>query len=162
MSGFGAISDTITRPVFTAEFRDLDPARVPKPAGTRYKPRETAIIGMFDTSRAKVTTKAAKASPAFLTGEQAAQAARTRKPSPRMTLPYSISSRCVAALREKGDQWTPTAELVALTNRHRPEHCAEATLGNIYTALKVPRKRGWVESRPSAAVSQGLEWRIVK
>jgi hypothetical protein len=99
---------------------------------------------------------------AYATPAQIAQAAENRKPSTRPIQPHSIGSRCIAALRDAGEGWTATAELVELVNRHRPEHCTVATLTNIYTALKAPRKRGMVESRPSETVKQGLEWRISK
>ena len=160
-----AIAETCSRPTYTGEFKELNWERL-KPPGIRYQPRETAIIGMFDTSRPLATKTSDKARPgtshAYATPAQIAQAAENRKPSTRPIQPHSIASRCIAALRDAGEAWTATAELVELVNRHRPEHCTLATLTNIYTALKAPRKRGMVESRPSETVKQGLEWRIAQ
>jgi len=121
---------------------------------------------MFDTSRPLATRTADKPRPgtshAYATPAQIAQAAEARKAIPRPIKPHSIGSRCIAALREAGEKWTTTAELVDLVNKHRPDHCAVATLTNIYTALKAPRKRGMIETRPSETVNQGIELRIAK
>jgi hypothetical protein len=155
-----AIAETLSRPTYTCEFKDLNWERL-KPPGIRYQPRKDPLIGMFDTSRPLATKTSDKARPgtshAYATPEQVAKAAATRP-----IQPHSIASRCIAALRASGEKWTTTAELVELVNRHRPEHCTVATLTNIYTALKAPRKRGMVESRPSETVKQGLEWRVSK
>ena len=164
-----AHSETLSRPLYTEPFRELDPARVPKPAGTRYQPRETPLVGMFDTSRPLATKTAGKARPgtshAFLTPSQIDQAANNRRKkesAPFLTQPHSIASRCLAALRETPNEWTPTRDLVELSNAHRPEHCTTATLLNIYEALKRPRKLGLIESRKSKTVPNGSEWRIAK
>ena len=160
-----AIAETLSRPTYTEEFKDLDWQRL-KPPGIRYQPRQDPLIGMFDTSRPLAKKTSDKARPgtshAYATPSQIAQAVEARKAAHRPTQPHSIASRCIAALRDAGEKWTATAELVELVNKHRPEHCTVATLTNIYTALKAPRKRGMVESRPSDTVKQGLEWRIAQ
>lgn len=162
-----AISDIVSRPLFFQPFTELDPARVPKPAGTRYVPRETPLIAMFDTSRPEAKVTSGKTRPgtshAYATPSQIDQAANNRrKTAPRPTQPHSISSRCIAALSETRGEWTPTRTLVELSNRHRPDHCAVATVANIYESLKRPRRNGLVESRKSTTIPNALEWRLTQ
>lgn len=155
-----AISDTMTSPIYRGEFRDLDYSRL-IPTSPRYQPRETPSIGMFDTSRANLPNRATMPSAATKTQEQIAQAAENRRKA-SLTKPYSIALRALAAMRERGEDWTRTAELVDLANAHMPEHCVPATKQNLYMALAPYRKRGVVESRPIAGGSQYLEWRIAQ
>jgi hypothetical protein len=51
-----AIEDTCTTPRYSGEFKDLNWEKL-KPPGIRYQPRETPLVGMFDTSRPKDTTR---------------------------------------------------------------------------------------------------------
>jgi hypothetical protein len=90
-----------------------------------------------------------------------AQALRNRKSRAGQIRPHSLGSRAIQAMRDRGD-WVSTAELVELTNRHRPERCALATRANVYEALSAWRKKGTIESRPIARGSQTLEWRVTK
>ena len=159
MSDFDECIATVSRPLYHSEFKELNWERL-RPPGIRYKGRDEPAIGMFDTSRAPAATRETKPSPAFLTSEQTAKAARTRKPAPRISKPYSIASRCIDALRNAGDAWTPTRDMLDLANAHRPEHCQLATMANIYESLAPWRKRGMIETRKSATAPNGLVWRI--
>lgn len=155
-----ALSDTLTSPRYRSEFRELTPDHYLRllPTTPRYRPREDSLIGMFDTSRSAVTTRAPAPSPATKTPEQIAAAAERRRG--QMTKPYSIATRAIAAMRAKGAEWTTTVELVALTNTHMPEGCVEATVNKIHVSLAKYKARGVVESRPVSDGSGHSEWRI--
>ncbi len=160
MSDFDESTAAVSRPLYYGEFRELDYSRL-LPTTPRYVPRTDTLIGMFDTSRSAVTTRAPATSPATKTPEQIAQAAENRRKG-QLTKPHSIATRAIAAMRQKGAEWTPTAELVALSNAHMPEGCTEATPQRLYVSLAKAKQLGIVESRPISTGSQYVEWRITQ
>jgi hypothetical protein len=152
-----ATQETTARPLYSGEFKPLDMGRL-MPRTTRYQPRTEPAIGMFDTAK---QPRGTKPQPTYVIGQAElirAQAAR-RHGANRTIRPHSIATRCIEAMRARGD-WIATAELVDLANRHQPEHCVTATRRNIYEALAEYRKRDIIESRHIAVGSQVLEWRI--
>ena len=150
-----ALSDTEREPLYRpADFREL--RSLPMPNTARYVPRETPLIGMFDTTRPP-PLKSNGTSHA-LSKAQIEQAQQSRAGT--KVRPHSIATRSIAAMRERKGEWISTRELVELANRHMPERCIPARMENIYEALAVWRKKGVIESRQIDRGSQTLEWRV--
>lgn len=155
-----ALNETLHAPLYRSEFRELDISKL-MPRTTRYHPRTEPAIGMFDTRKPAQQRGTKPQTSHVLSRAQIEQAQANRKPANRLIRPYSIATRAIEAMRERGD-WITTTELVEMANRHMPETCKPATKSNVYWALAKWRTKGVIESRPIARGNQAIEWRIAR